>query len=151
VPVDQSGVEAPGRVRDRPTWLINRAYARARAQLSAGFEASELGVRGSHYRLLAALADSGPASQADLARRAGLDRSDVVTIVAELEQKALLEREADPANRRRNIVSMTPAGKRALVSLDGVLDEIQQRVMAPLSAQERDQLVDLLRKLTAEG
>lgn len=151
MPVDHTGGLAPTRIRDRPTWLISRAHARSLAELSAGFAASELGVRGSHYRLLAALADSGPASQADLGRSASLDRSDVAAIVAELEQKELIEREADPSNRRRKIVSLTAAGEGALGALDIVLDGVQARVVAPLSPGERQELVRLLEKLTAAG
>jgi MarR family transcriptional regulator, lower aerobic nicotinate degradation pathway regulator len=149
VPVHEPSSQAPTRIRDRPTWLISRAYGRSRAALSEGFAASELGVRGYEYRLLAALADSGPASQSDLGRSAALDRSDVATVVAELERKRFVAREVDPANRRRNIVSLTPEGAAALEALDRVLDGIQARVMAPLSDRERAQLVRLLRKLSA--
>jgi DNA-binding MarR family transcriptional regulator len=117
--------------------------------LSEGFAATDLGVRGSDYRLLAALADAGEASQAELASRAVLDRSDVAVAIAELEQKGLVERKPDPANRRRNIVSLTKDGSRALAELDSVLDGIQDRVLAPLSPAERKKLVELLRKLAA--
>ncbi len=141
----------PSRIRDRPTWLIGRAYGRSRVSLSRGFAASDLGVRGSHYRLLAAVADAGQASQAELASRAVLDRSDVATAIAELEQKGLVGRKPDPANRRRNIVSLTKEGSRALGRLDSVLDGIQEQVLAPLSPGERKKLVELLRKLTAES
>ena len=80
-----------------------------------------------------------------------LDRSDVATAIAELEQKGLVERKPDPANRRRNIVTLTKDGARALAALDSVLDGIQDRVMAPLSPRERKNLVALLRKLAAES
>jgi hypothetical protein len=45
----------------------------------------------------------------------------------------LIERTVNPNNRRRNIVSITPAGSAQLRSLDRVIDEIQERVLAPLS------------------
>ena len=60
----QSG-RIPDRVKERPTWLLNRAYARSSALLFAGFDAGGDGLRGYHYRLLAALEQWGPASQAD--------------------------------------------------------------------------------------
>jgi DNA-binding MarR family transcriptional regulator len=141
---------APSRIRDRPTWLISRVYARSHGLLNDGFAASDTGLRSYHYRLLAALEESGPIGQADLGRSANIDRSDVVTWLGELEQRGLIERTVNPDNRRRNIVSITRAGSRQLRALDKVLDDIQERVVAPLSPSERRQLTKLLRKV-AEG
>ena len=64
-------------MRERPTWLISRAYARANGLLQEGFAQGGGGLRGYHYRLLAALDEWGPASQASLGRGTGIDRSDV--------------------------------------------------------------------------
>jgi DNA-binding MarR family transcriptional regulator len=72
-------------------------------------------------------------------------------VLGELERLGLIERTVNPGNRRRNIVSITPAGSRQLRALDHVLDEIQERVLAPLSQDERRQLTALLRKLADAG
>jgi DNA-binding MarR family transcriptional regulator len=138
---------APSRIRDRPTWLISRTYARSRHLLNDGFAASGTGLRSYHYRLLAALQEWGPASQANLGRSTSVDRSDVVTVLSELERLGLIQRTVDPTNRRRNIVSITPAGSKQLQALDNVIDEIQEQVLAPLSQNERRQLTKLLRRL----
>jgi hypothetical protein len=53
------------RVADRPTWLLSRAHARAHRILRQGFEAE--GVRGYHFRLLAAMEQYGPSSQGSTA------------------------------------------------------------------------------------
>jgi MarR family transcriptional regulator, lower aerobic nicotinate degradation pathway regulator len=142
---------APSRIRDRPTWLISRAYGRSHGLLNDGFEASGAGLRSYHYRLLAALEEWGPVGQADLGRGTSIDRSDVVTVLGELERLGLIERTVNPSNRRRNIVSITPAGSKQLRALDHVVDEIQEQVLAPLSQTERRQLTKLLRKLADSG
>jgi MarR family transcriptional regulator, lower aerobic nicotinate degradation pathway regulator len=142
---------APSRIRDRPTWLINRNYARSHALLNDTFAIRGGGLRSYHYRLLAALEEWGPVSQADLARSTSVDRSDVVTVLNELEQRGLIERAVDPRNRRRNIVSITRTGSTQLQLLDQVIDEVQERVLAPLSQNERRQLTKLLRKLADAG
>jgi DNA-binding MarR family transcriptional regulator len=139
--------QAPRRIRERPTWLISRAYARSHGLLNDGFAASGTGLRSYHYRLLAALEEGGPASQADLGRATSVDRSDVVAALGVLERLGLVQRAVDPANRRRNIVTLTPAGRQQLAALDGVIDEVQQRVLEPLTPSERSQLTRLLRKL----
>ena len=144
-------VPAPSRIRDRPTWLISRAYARSHGLLNDGFAANGAGLRSYHYRLLAALEEWGPASQADLARSTRVDRSDVVTVLGELERLGLIERTRDPNNRRRNIVSITRAGSAQLRALDRVIDAVQERVLAPLSQNERRQLTKLLGRLVDAG
>ena len=149
VPVhhDQTG-RIPDRVKERPTWLLNRAYARSSALLFAGFEANGDGLRGYHYRLLAALEQWGPASQADLGRDTGIDRSDVTAVLTDLESRGLVQRKVDPDHKRRNIVSLTAQGKGALRKLDGVIEQIQQAVLAPLTPAQQRQFLNLLSRLT---
>src|SRR3954469_6218832 len=97
------------RVAGRPTWLLSRTNLRAQDLLAAAF-ATE-GLRGYHFRLLAALDQYGPSSQADLGRHTGIDRSDVVAALNELVDKGLARRQPDPADGRRNVVSIKKRGK----------------------------------------
>ena len=137
----------PARVKNRPTWLISRAYARSSGLLNAGFEAHGSGLRGYHYRLLAALDEWGPASQADLGRSTGIDRSDVTAALAELESRNLIERTVDPENKRRNVVTLIPAGVEQLHDLDTVVDAVQDELLAPLTATQRRQFITLMSRL----
>lgn len=137
----------PTRLRDRPTWLVSRAYLRGTTLLSDMFEARGDGLSSYHYRLLAALDDLAAASQAELGRATGLDRSDVSTALAELESRGLVERHVDPEHRRRNIVTLTKQGTRRLRALDRIIDEVQERFVAHLKPGERRQLVALLHRL----
>ena len=136
---------APSRIREQPTWLISRAYAHSHRLLAEGFGAA--GFRGYHYRLLAALEEFGPASQAALGRRTGIDRSDVVAALNELAERGLIKRSPDPDDGRRNVITITPAGTKQLRTLDQVLAGIQAKLLAPLSAAERTQLIRLLTRL----
>jgi DNA-binding MarR family transcriptional regulator len=115
-------------------------------RLLAG-EFGAAGVRGYHYRLLAALEEFGPASQATLGRRTSVDRSDVVAALNELADRGLVERSPDPDDRRRNVITITAAGRKELKALDKVLDGMQEKLLAPLSAPERKKLVELLTRL----
>jgi DNA-binding MarR family transcriptional regulator len=134
------------RVAGRPTWLLSRANARAQGLLAEAF-ASE-GVRGYHFRLLAALEQYGPSSQADLGRGTGIDRSDVVATLDDLVARGLARRKRDTDDRRRNVVSISARGVRLLGRLDSLLDAVQAAVLAPLSARERTTFVGLLEKMT---
>ena len=138
---------APARIRDRPTWLISRTYARSTALLNDGFASHGAGLRSYHYRLLAALDEWGPASQADLGRSTGIDRSDVAAALSELADRGLIERAVDLDDRRRNIVSITRSGAKQLGVLDQVISDIQEQLLAPLSPTERRQFIKLLRRV----
>jgi MarR family transcriptional regulator, lower aerobic nicotinate degradation pathway regulator len=135
------------RVSGRPTWLLSRANARSHAVLTDAFAAE--GVRGYHFRLLAALDQYGPSSQADLGRHTGIDRSDVVATLNELVAHELVQREPDPMDRRRNVITITRRGAVALERLDAVLDDVQDAVLEPLTPNERKILTRLLAKLIA--
>ena len=136
----------PKRLKSKPTWLINQLSTHAHRVIDERLRAANIAHR-SHYSLLAALAESGPTSQADLGRRIGLDRSDVTAAVNELERQGALERAADPADRRRNVVSITPAGQEQLDAMDVQLGEAQDELLAPLSAAERAELIRMLTAL----
>jgi DNA-binding MarR family transcriptional regulator len=98
---------------------------------------------------LAALDEWGPASQADLGRATGIDRSDVTAALSELVSRRLVERSVDPEHRRRNIVTITPAGVEQLLELDNVIDGIQEQVLKPLTNAQRRQFIALMVKLLA--
>jgi DNA-binding MarR family transcriptional regulator len=129
----------------KPTWLISQASMHAHRLLTERLAGA--GSRGYHYRLLAALQEFGPASQARLGRRTGMDRSDVVAALNDLAGRGLVERSADPADRRRNVVTITPSGAAHLQLLDAVLAGVQDELLAPLSAAERDLLAGLLTRV----
>ena len=133
------------RIERLPTWLMSRAHARAQAIRLEAFAAA--GSTGYQSRLLASLADEGPASQAELGRRTGIDPSDVVAAVNDLEGQRFVIRARDPHDARRNVITLTAAGKKELARLDAVVADIQERFLAPLTDAERQQLHRLLEKL----
>jgi DNA-binding MarR family transcriptional regulator len=133
------------RMLEMPSWLITRAYAHSHRLLAEGFAAA--GGRGYHYRLLAALDEFGPASQADLGRRTSIDRSDVVAALNELAADGFIESTPEPDDRRSNVITITPAGAERLRTLGEALAGVQEKLLAPLSAAERTRLVALLTRL----
>lgn len=132
----------PARIAGKPTWLISEVSRLSHQMLSA--KLATAGSRGYDARLLAALDEFGPLSQASLGRHTGLDPSDVVAAVNELTIRNLVSRAPDPEDARRNIVTLTAAGAEHLEVLDGLLRQVQDDLLAPLSIPERDELVRLL-------
>jgi DNA-binding MarR family transcriptional regulator len=70
-----------------------------------------------------------------------------VATLNELADGGLIERAMDPEDRRRNVVTITPAGAEQLWRLDGVLAGVQDELLAPLSADERGRLIWLLGRI----
>ena len=136
---------APARLRVLPTWLLGQAALQGHR---IGAETlGAVGAHRSHYAVLTALEEFGPASQAALGRRCGIDPSDMVALMARLTGDDLVERQPDPADRRRNVVSITAAGRRRLDVLAAAADAAQDALLEPLSAEERTTLVDLLTRV----
>ncbi|WP_433289124.1 MarR family winged helix-turn-helix transcriptional regulator [Pseudonocardia sp. CA-142604] len=135
----------PTRLHSKPTWLITHLATYAGRLLGEAFDAGEW--RRYHYALLAALEEFGPASQAELGRRCRIDRSYVVEAVTELAEQKLVVRAHDPADRRRNIITITDAGIDRLHRLGATLDGVQDALLAPLSQHERAELTDLLSRV----
>ena len=93
--------------------------------------------------MLAALAEFGPDSQAALGRRSGIDRSDMVALMSDLVAADLVERRPDEDDRRRNVVTITAAGRRRLRALDAAVERAQEQLVGQLRPVS-DQLVALL-------
>jgi DNA-binding MarR family transcriptional regulator len=104
-------------------------------------------ARRPHFTVLTSLSQQGPASQAELGRRLSIDRSDLHALLAELERDGLVARVRDEGDRRRNVVTLTPAGRSALAKLDQRIDAAQDALLEPVSADERRELSRLLQKL----
>lgn len=137
--------ETPVRLTAKPSWLITQLAVHAHRLASDGF--AEMKARGYHYRILAALHEFGPASQAELARRCNMDRSDIVAAINELTEPGFVERTPDPDDRRRNRVTLTKTGDRHLRRLDRALDNVQDELLEPLSIEDRETLTLLLDRL----
>lgn len=141
----QRNKTAPARLSTLPTWLLSQAAARSHRLLTTALAAA--GARGYQYRILAALDESGPTSQADLGRITNLDRSDVNAVIAELVDLGAVIRAADQVDRRRNQITLTKTGQDLLRTLDDVVEDVQQQLLAPLSARERLVLTNLLARI----
>jgi len=82
--------------------------------------------------------------QISLAARLGIDRNSTSLLVERLEAKGLLERRVNGADRRARLLRLTPSGERLHRQLYSRAFAGQQRILAPLSAAERETLLDLL-------
>lgn len=106
------------------------------------------GVTPAQIRALRTVAGCGRAIRmSELADRLHIARRSATSVVDELVERALLERRADPRDRRAVEVSVTGAGRRLLRRVQEGRRTAARRLMARLSSGELVELRDLLRRL----
>ena len=110
-----------------------------------------LGIRLKQYIALNYLRDQGPTPQQELGEALHLDPNNLVLLLNDLEDEGYVERRRDASDRRRHIVEITRAGKRALERAERALESVEDDVLAPLSAEERTTLRLLLVKAMEGG
>ncbi len=107
-------------------------------------EYERLGLNPYHHAILALLEGSAPETQAEIADALGYDRGTLVGLLDELEEQKLVERKRDPDDRRRQLVRITADGKRTLGTLRALARRLEDEFLAPLDAEQREQLHALL-------
>jgi DNA-binding MarR family transcriptional regulator len=108
---------------------------------------AEHDLRLPHFAVLAGLSDFGPLGQHELADRLRLNRSHLVGYLDDVEQRGLVRRERDAADRRRQLVALTAAGRKLLTRLKNVASRSQDEFLSVLSESERETLTTLLRRV----
>jgi DNA-binding MarR family transcriptional regulator len=106
-----------------------------------------LGMRFKPYMTLGYIRDHPGTSQQELESALFMDANSVVLILNELEAGQLSMRRRDPNDRRRHIVEITAAGRRALERADRARETLEDEVLRTLSAEDRKALRTLLHRV----
>ena len=99
--------------------------------------------------VLALVAANPGSSQVALARRAGINKSALVGIVDQLEQRGLIARDKSDADRRRNDVRVTPQGEQAMKELFAAVTREEGRIRDALGTRDLNELLALLDRAIA--
>jgi DNA-binding MarR family transcriptional regulator len=129
----------------RLSFLLKRTSALLEATIES--ELDRLGVTGRQLGVLTLLDADGPASQQQLARRIGVDRTTMVALIDALEEKQLVNRHRDPSNRRAYLLEVTAAGHRRLRDALAAVETAERHVLAPLTGTESATLTRALQRL----
>jgi DNA-binding MarR family transcriptional regulator len=89
--------------------------------------------------------------QQQLSSDMGIDPSAMVKLINELENAGLAERRRRPGDRRAWEVKITPNGRRTLERARRLAAEVEDEVLGRLSAADRRQLLNLLRRALASA
>ena len=140
-------VRPPRELVSSPSFLLKRLGFEVKERVHDGYEAA--GASPFHFTVLAVLDEGARETQATIADALGYDRSYLVGLLDDLEKRELIERKRDPADRRRHLVKLTPAGRKTLAKLRALQASIDDDFFAPLGVDERAQLHALLHRLAS--
>ena len=141
-----NGDEGPGpQLRARLGYLLKHAFLELEELHAVHLAGSAVNVR--ELSVLLLLNGREPESQQQAAERLGVDRTTMVGLLDGLESKELVVREPDQADRRRNVVVLTDAGRAALKDAKAASDKAERQLLADLSPREAERLRDLLARI----
>ena len=123
--------------------------AQQAAQALATERLAPLGLSPRAWGLLSTLVESGPLTQIELATTTAIDRTAMVYLLDDLEQRKLVQRVRSPQDRRAFLIHLTPGGRDAQRQAAAALDGAADTLLTPLNAAERSQLTGLLARIAA--
>ena len=103
------------------------------------------------YVVLTALRDEPMRAQATLARVIGADKTRLIAVLDELQERGLIEREPDPADRRVRLLRLTPEGRRLHASVRSEIRAEERRLLDRLPAADRQVFLRALQALDPAG
>jgi MarR family transcriptional regulator, lower aerobic nicotinate degradation pathway regulator len=147
IPVSPRRQGPPKELLSTASFLLKRLGFAVKERMVDAVAAVELGMY--DHAILALLDEEPSETQAMIADALGYDRSHLVGVLDELEERGLIERRRDATDRRRHLVTLTPAGKKALARVRATVKQVDDEFFAPLDAEERKTLTALLARLAA--
>jgi DNA-binding MarR family transcriptional regulator len=115
-----------------------------------GEQLAPLGVEPRHAGMLIRLAANEGEAQQVIGELIGLNPTQMVFLVDELEGRGFVERRRNPADRRSYALYLTPAGRDMLAKVHEAARVHQARLGASLSEREQEQLTQLLRRIARD-
>jgi DNA-binding MarR family transcriptional regulator len=126
-------------------FLLSRMGMVAMKQFSLRLE--ELGLNTRMWGALNVLDAEGAVTQHMLGKSTGIDPSSMVSTIDELERNGLVERRRHPTDRRAHALHITEKGHETLARGRQLARRAQEDLLAPLDADERKQLHELLLRM----
>jgi len=99
------------------------------------------------YIVLTALADQPVRTQAALAQAINADKSRIIGVLDELQERGLIHRQPDETDRRVHLLSLTPAGDRLRRSVEAGIRRREDQVLSVLTPADRDAFLESLKAL----
>ena len=134
---------------DRPGFAFLLVQLGAHAAGLFAERLAPLGLEPRHVGMLTQLAANEGKAQQAIGELIGLNPTQMVFLVDELEQRGLVERRRNPADRRSYSLYLTEPGRAMLAAVQDAALAHQDSLGGSLTSDEREQLTALLRRVAA--
>jgi DNA-binding MarR family transcriptional regulator len=124
-----------------PTYALSLLGREAHDQMAAWLPQ---GLRLGHLAVLGALTEGDARTQRELAELLKIHPSDMVTLVDDLARRDLISRTTDPADRRRNLITLTTSGRKLVRQATAQSRRIHRELLSALSRDEQESVRELL-------
>lgn len=109
--------------------------------------AADYGLSLGQFAVLESLYHKGDLSVGEVQRKILSSSGTMPVIVRNLEKRGLLTKSPDGEDRRRNILHITEEGRKLIAEIFPLNKELILESLSPLSREEKDALLKLLKKL----
>ncbi len=136
-------------IRFMPGYLVRRCH-----QISVGLfheVCGETGMTPIQFATLSGIEWRPGQDQIQLSRLVGVDRATIGNVLLRLEGRGYIERTPDERDRRVKRIALTEQGRQALEEVRPLAAVVQDRLLEPLSAEERATFVELMGKVVLEN
>lgn len=135
--------DIPAALLESPSFQLDRLRRRTREEVELALQPDNTTLR--EYWVMTCLADRDAASQTSLCELLAIDASDMVRIIDALEERGWAKRERDPRDRRRQIITLSAAGRHKRVELNRLVSNAEDRALDESTQKQ----LKHLRKLAA--
>lgn len=119
------------------------------SQSIARLYAERFGISITEWRVIAVLGRYSGLSANQVAERTAMDKVAVSRTLARLVERGLIVRSTDDDDRRRSVLALSARGKRIHTQIAPLALEMEHKLLAGLSREEKQMLDTLLDKLAA--
>jgi DNA-binding MarR family transcriptional regulator len=135
------------------TGFVGYALRRAQGVIFADFSdtLAELGLRPGHFAVLTLISQNPGASQSSVSLALGVQKANFVLTIADLEKRGFVVRRRSVSDGRSYELELTARGRRVLERAAELQSAHEARVTARLGSRGREQLLELLGKLSELG
>jgi DNA-binding MarR family transcriptional regulator len=135
----------PPYVLDEQVGFVLRQVSQRHATIFATRIGSD--ITPTQWAALAKLYEAGATSQNQLGRMTAMDVATIKGVVDRLAKRGLVDTQADPADARRLLATLTKKGRDLVEAHCADALSISEETLAPLSATERRTFLQLLNRL----
>jgi len=130
-------------------YVLRRAQMAVFRDFFAAFEAFD--IRPAQYSILTVIECNPGLKQSEVSEALGIQRTNFVAMIDELQRRGLVRRDPTPNDRRSYALVLTEEGRRLMSELHAVAERHEQRIADAIGAERHRRMFATLWKIARMG